>query len=156
MLTRAVAKLDAVKLVFVGNADERFADEAMAEALMLGAPVLFLGAVPEVDLPSLYSLATVVACPSMKEGFGLPLLEAMSCGTPVVCSDIPVFREVAGDAALYADPRDEAAWTRLLGDVLASPALESNLRNAGLARAAAFTWHRTAHSLLPLYRKLFS
>ncbi len=155
MLVRAIERLEKTELVFVGNADDRFADEVAQEAASLNGRVRFLGSVPEADLPALYNLATLLACPSLIEGFGLPLLEAMSCGAPVVCSDIPVFREVAGSAAIYVDPLDEADWGQALSNVLSSQTLQSELRDAGLKRAAQFTWERTARSLLPLYVKLF-
>jgi glycosyltransferase involved in cell wall biosynthesis len=156
MLVRAVLKLKNAELVFVGNADKRFTDDAANEAAKAGSRVHFLGSVPEADLPVLYNLATVVACPSLIEGFGLPLLEAMSCGTPVVCSDIPVFREVAGDSVIYADPHNEAAWAQALDDVLSRPELRAKLREAGLKRASEFTWEQTARALMPLYDRLFS
>ncbi len=156
MLVRAVSSLETANLVFVGNADERFVDEAAQEAATLDGRVRFLGAVPEDDLPALYNLATLLACPSIIEGFGLPLLEAMSCGTPVVCSNIPVFQEVAGESVIYAAPHDETAWTDMLGTVLSTPALQLKLRDRGLKCASRFTWEQTARTLLPLYEKLFS
>jgi glycosyltransferase involved in cell wall biosynthesis len=156
MLVRAVSRLENAELVFVGNADKRFTDDAANEAANAGSRVHFLGAVPEADLPLLYNLATVVACPSLIEGFGLPLLEAMSCGTPVVCSDIPVFREVAGDSVIYADPHNEAAWAQALNEVLRSAGMRSKLRDAGLKRASQFTWEQTARALVPLYARLSS
>jgi glycosyltransferase involved in cell wall biosynthesis len=154
MLVRAVSRLENAELVFVGNADKRFTDDAANETARAGSRVRFLGAVPEADLPILYNLATVVACPSLIEGFGLPLLEAMSCGTPVVCSDIPVFREVAGDAVIYVDPRNEAAWARALNDVLGKAELRAKLRESGLQRASQFTWERAARALVPLHARL--
>ncbi len=151
-LVEAVVRLDGVPLIFAGTADERFPDTAAAAAEALGAPVRFLGSVPEVDLPPLYNLATIFACPSYIEGFGLPVLEAMACGRPVVCSDIPVFTEVAGDAARFVPPDAPAAWAAALAALWSDPAARATLGAAGQARAATFAWRRAAEAVLPLYR----
>jgi glycosyltransferase involved in cell wall biosynthesis len=153
-LVQAIAGLDGLPLVFVGGADARFPDETAAAARGLGDRVRFLGAVPEADLPVLYNLATVLASPSIIEGFGLPVLEAMACGTPVVCSAIPVFEEVAGAAAILVAPDDTAAWTAALCRVAGDPALQAQLRAGGLARAAGFSWRRAAGAVLPVYARL--
>jgi alpha-1,3-rhamnosyl/mannosyltransferase len=141
-------------LLFVGEADERFPDEAAEAAKGMGDRVRFLGNVPEAELPAIYSLATVFACPSTVEGFGLPVLEAMACGAPVVCSDIPVLREVAGDAALLAGPRDIPAWAAALDRVLSSEDEQERLGQAGHARAALFNWRNAAVAVLHTYRQL--
>ncbi len=141
------------RLVFIGEADERFPDEAAA-ARSMGDRVRFLGKVPEADLPMLYNLATAFACPSLIEGFGLPVLEAMSCGTPVICSDIPVLREVAGGAALYVPPTDPNAWAGAIQNIFSHPETPTALSQAGLARSGQFTWQRCAQSVLPIYRRL--
>jgi glycosyltransferase involved in cell wall biosynthesis len=153
-LVRSLALVEGASVVFVGDADERFPDETAAAATMLQGRVRFLGKVPESDLPALYNLATVVACPSLIEGFGLPVLEAMSCGTPVVCSDIAVFREVAGEAAAYAPPTDQQAWAGALREVLSSSERQGRLRDAGLARSRRFTWRAAADALTPIYRSI--
>lgn len=154
MLVRSVANIPAAHLVFAGNADERFPDEAAAEASELGGQVRFLGTVPEADLPALYNLATAFACPSLVEGFGLPVLEAMACGTPVVCSDIAVFHEVVGRAALTASPTSAAGWTAALSRVLLDSSLRAVLSRLGTDRASMFTWRRTAEAVLPFYSSL--
>ncbi|MGA7729842.1 MAG: glycosyltransferase family 1 protein [Chloroflexia bacterium] len=153
-LVRSLAHVEGATLVFVGDADERFPDETAEAATVLGERARFLGKVPEDDLPALYNLATVVACPSVIEGFGLPVLEAMSCGTPVVCSDIAVFREVAGEAAAYAPPTDEQAWALALRQILDSSERQASLSDAGLARSRQFTWRAAAEALIPVYRSL--
>lgn len=153
-LVEAIAPLDGAALVFVSEADERFPDEAAQAARGLGDKVRFVGKVPEADLPAFYTLATVFACPSQIEGFGLPVLEALACGAPVICSDIPSLREVGGEAVQLVPPDDTAAWSAALSRVISEPSLRTRLRAAGLARAQTFTWQRTAQAVLPLYQQL--
>jgi glycosyltransferase involved in cell wall biosynthesis len=156
-LVDAVGRLGDVEgatLVFVGEADERFPDEAAAAARGMGERVRFVGKVPEADLPVLYSLATVFACPSLIEGFGLPVLEAMTSGTPVVCSSIPVFEEVAGEAVLMAPPDDTEAWASALRRLLTEPDRRDTLSRAGLHRAGLVSWQRAAQAALRVYRRL--
>ena len=116
--------------------------------------VLFPGFVPDADLPAVYAGAQALAFPSEFEGFGLPVLEAMACGAPVVCSDTSSLPEVAGDAALLVDPLDVDALTHALERVLRDPALAADLRACGLAQAARFSWERAAAETLAVYRRL--
>jgi glycosyltransferase involved in cell wall biosynthesis len=115
--------------------------------------VRFPGWVSGEDLEDLYALATCFVLPTLLEGFGLPVLEAMARGVPVACSDIPVLAEVAADAALLFDPHDDQAiadaTARLLGDVQ----LREQLAQAGRARCAQFTWDRTAQLTLESYHR---
>ncbi len=113
--------------------------------------VRLLGFVPDAELAALYASCAVFAYPSLYEGFGLPVLEAMACGAPVVTSDLSSLPEVAGDAALLVDPRDPAALGAALARLLADPAERSRLSAAGRARAATFTWERTARETLAVY-----
>jgi glycosyltransferase involved in cell wall biosynthesis len=115
------------------------------------ARVRLLGRVPDDLLPALYAAADVFAYPSLYEGFGLPVLEAMACGTPVVTADVASLPEVAGDAALYVDPRDADALTAALDRALRDHALRAALRARGLRRAAGFTWTRCARETLAIY-----
>ena len=156
LLVEAFARLNPAdaELVFVGDADERFPDDTRTAARAIASKVRFLGKVPEADLPSLYNLAALFASPSLLEGFGLPVLEAMSCGTSVVCSNIPVFHEVVGEAAILVPPTDISAWSEALGHLLSNQELRAELREAGLARAAMFNWRQAAAALLPAYRKI--
>ena len=113
--------------------------------------VIFPGYVDDADLPALYSAATVFVYPSLYEGFGLPPLEAMACGTPVIASNAASLPEVVGDAALTVNPMDTDALARALLAVLATPTLQENLRQSGLQRAAQFSWDRCAATTLAVY-----
>jgi glycosyltransferase involved in cell wall biosynthesis len=156
-LVEAVARLREVEgatLVLVGEVDERFRDDAAEAAKRLDLPVRFLGKVPERDLSVLYNLATVFACPSLMEGFGLPVLEAMACGTPVVCSAIPVFRETAGDAAMQIPPENTSEWATAFERILSDATLRTQLSDAGRRRAAQFSWGSAADAVLTAYSDL--
>jgi glycosyltransferase involved in cell wall biosynthesis len=107
-------------------------------------PVRALGYVPDDAMPGMYANAEAVVMPSVYEGFGLPCIEAMACGTPVVASDRTALPETCGDAAVLVDPDDRAAFSAALERVLDDEALRSRLREAGLARARSLTWDRTA------------
>lgn len=109
-----------------------------------------LGAQAEADLPRLYRNAVAVLYPSHYEGFGLPILEAMQCGVPVIASDIPVHHEVGGDAALYASPNDPAAWANQMQSLLAGDPQRSA---ASLARASQYSWQKTARAFRELYAR---
>ena len=125
-----------------------------AQALGIDDRVCWLGPLPGEDLPALYTAADAFVFPSLYEGFGLPVIEAMACGTPVACANTSSLPEVAGDAAvLFVPTRTEAvvdALRRLLGDA----GLRADLRQRGLAQAAKFSWTRTAQETLTLYRTL--
>ena len=117
-----------------------------------GALVL-TGAIDEAALVNLYRGATLLVYPSMYEGFGLPVLEAMQTGVPVVaarCASVP---EVGGDAAVLLDPLDARAWRDAIGAACQDEAMRSRLREAGLARAAQFSWGRTAADTLAVLRQ---
>lgn len=148
-LIRALALLRARgvswPLVVVGQ--RGWGAEADAEA----EGVIATGYVPDADLPVLYSMARMMLFPSLLEGFGLPPLEAMACGTPVIASDRPAMPEVLGDAALYADPRHPAAWADAVARLAADPALAGALQERGLARAARYSWARAAEATLAVY-----
>jgi alpha-1,3-rhamnosyl/mannosyltransferase len=100
----------------------------------------------EAELTALYRRAAVVALPSWYEGFGLPALEAAALGAPVVASDLPVLREVLGDAALFVPPDRPELWARRLEEVLGDEGLRAELGRRGRERAAAFDWSRTAEA----------
>jgi glycosyltransferase involved in cell wall biosynthesis len=124
-----------------------------AEALGLVADVRWLGWVSAEDLEGLYGVADVFVFPSLYEGFGLPVLEAMRRGVPVACSDRSSLPEVAGDAALLFDPGSPRAIADAMTALLGDRALADRFREAGRARAAAFTWRRTAEGVVASYRR---
>jgi len=128
-------------------------EQAIA-ASPVAARIRHLGVVPEEDLPALYSLATAVANLSSREGFGLPALEALACGAPLVCADRTSFPEVVGDAASLVDPDDEAAVAAALAEVLRGGSDVEARRMRGLARARTFTWERAAAATREVYRRV--
>ncbi|MCU0519132.1 MAG: glycosyltransferase family 4 protein [Anaerolineae bacterium] len=113
--------------------------------------VILTGYVQDVDLPSIYSGATVFVFPSLYEGFGLPPLEAMACGAPVICSDASSLPEVVGDAGMLVDPLDVDALQQALGRLSADAELQQTLRAQGLVRSADFSWQRASQETLSLY-----
>jgi alpha-1,3-rhamnosyl/mannosyltransferase len=114
--------------------------------------LLPLGYVDDAPLAALYRGALFLVFPSLYEGFGLPLLEAMAAGCPALCSDLPVFREVGGGAAEYAPPGDAAAWTAALRRLVSDPTRRAELGRLGVARASAFSWDRAAAETLEVWR----
>ncbi len=114
------------------------------EALGLGGLVTLEGYVDEAALRALYTHAACLVLPSLREGFGLPVLEAMACGTPVVTSDASSLPEAGGDAALRVDPRDAVGLADAMHRVLADRDLRADLRDRGLKWVGAFSWRRTA------------
>ncbi|MCC6613326.1 MAG: glycosyltransferase family 4 protein [Anaerolineae bacterium] len=127
---------------------------AALDALKLRDHVRFIGFADDADLPALYSEARALAFPSLYEGFGLPILEAMACGTPVVTSDVSSMPEAAGDAALLVDPYDVDALADALARLLCDDSLRATLIARGHAQAARFTWGRAARELLAVYDDL--
>jgi glycosyltransferase involved in cell wall biosynthesis len=144
----------AVTLAVAGPAGWLVADpRQLAVESGAGERVRLLGEVPDEDLPALYAGAELLVYPSLHEGFGLPVLEAMSCGTPVVVSRVPALAELVGEAGILVEPEPQAiadGIAALLGD----PTRRAELSAAGLERAAAFSWHRAAAATLELYRGL--
>ncbi|MFM7842108.1 MAG: glycosyltransferase family 4 protein, partial [Nitrospira sp.] len=110
------------------------------------------GRLPIRDLTLLYSHAEVFVFPSLYEGFGLPVIEAMACGAPVITSDRTSLPEVAGDAALLVDPDNAEAVGDALVQLLRDASLRESLRQKGFARAKQFTWERAARQTLDVYR----
>jgi glycosyltransferase involved in cell wall biosynthesis len=115
--------------------------------------VLFLGWLGGAEIEGLWAIADVFVFPSLYEGFGLPVLEAMARGVPVACSNASSLPEVAGDAALLFDPHDESAIARAVERLLTDRAEAERLRSAGRQRVAEFTWERTARLTLDSYAR---
>lgn len=124
------------------------------ENLGLKPWVHFTGFVEEEDLPALYNGADLFVFPSLYEGFGLPPLEAMACGTPVVTSNTSSLPEVVGDAAIMVDPYDVDAISEAMARVLSDPALAEDLRQRGLLQAEQFSWQKMAEETIEVYKKV--
>jgi glycosyltransferase involved in cell wall biosynthesis len=144
-----------VKLVVVGRrgwlSEKVF---ALVDELKLADDILFLGRVPIEDLLYLYNAAQLLVQPSFYEGFGLPPLEAMACGTPVVVSNVSSLPEVVGDAGLLVDPEDVSELTVAIWRVLTDEALRADLIAKGFKRARCFSWEKTALQTLELYQRV--
>jgi len=153
VLIQALAQLPAsVALVIVGSSDPRFPDPLPGQIAELGvqARVKLVPDVAENWLPAVYRAASVFAFPSVSEGYGIPVLEAMAAGTPVVISAIPTLIEVAGRGALPVPPQDVTGWVSALAAVLADADLASRMAVAGRAVAASASWQYGAATLADL------
>jgi glycosyltransferase involved in cell wall biosynthesis len=124
-----------------------------AERLGLAGRVKILGYLPYAELPRLYNLARLLVFPSLFEGFGLPLVEAMACGCPVACSNVTAIPEVVGDAALLFDPTSAEEMAEKVWAAWNDDGLRQRLVARGLERAALFTWEKTARETIEVYRK---
>lgn len=148
LLMEAWARIETNQtLVIAGHWDERYALVIKNQ----GANVKIIRNVDEVDLPALYGGAMLFVFPSQYEGFGLPPLEAMACGTPVACSNIPSLREVIGDAGIFFDLNVDA-MQKALEYLLNNPGLREELRERGFTRATQFSWERTARVTFQVYQ----
>jgi glycosyltransferase involved in cell wall biosynthesis len=134
-----------VELILAGRRREDFPEISPEPGLHLP------GLTPEEELPRLYSNAVACLYPSYYEGFGLPVLEAMQCGAAVVTSNDPAIAEVAGDGAILLDPRDKRVWIQTLESLLANPFELRMMRERALARAAEFSWTKTAKLTREVY-----
>jgi len=148
---------DAYPLVMAGSLPARdtprFPDpRRIAAQLNLASTVLYPGFIAEEDKPAVYSAATAFVYPSRYEGFGLPVLEAMACGTPVVTSNVTSLPELVGDAAFQVSPEDTRSLGAAIIALCVDEGLREEMRRRGLARAANFTWHQTASATLDAYR----
>ncbi|MCL9781305.1 glycosyltransferase family 4 protein [Vibrio sp. S4M6] len=145
MLIRAFAQaqIDSnIRLLFTGNATEEL--EALISSLGLESRVSFYGFVEEEQLPSLYKGALALVFPSLYEGFGLPVIESMACGTPVITSNCTSLPEVAGDAALLVDPNSKISISSAIEKLVSDEELQESLALRGLDQAKKFTWDLTA------------
>lgn len=156
MLVRAYAASGVTTpLVLAGPRDVRYSATAEAIAVSgVGSQVFRVGPVPDSRLGDLYRGAQMFLFPSLAEGFGLPPLEAMAMGVPVICSSADSLPEVAGDAAIILRPDDEVGWARAIRDLAADGRLRASLADAGRVRAKQFSWEKTSSATLVVYRKV--
>jgi len=155
LLLKVLAELDpSISLVLVGDRDPRVEDNIDQRIQQLGLTdrVLALQKVPDRYLPAVYEAASVFVFPSLIEGYGIPPLEAMAVGTPVVASAIPAVAEVCRDAATLVSPYDPDGWVEALNRIFADPAAADTLRSRGIELARESTWERGAATLYELLR----
>lgn len=158
MLFRAfhdVAKNLSIKLIIVGGLGWMYDHiQAEIEALGLSGKVLLLGYVADSELPALYSGARLFVFPSLYEGFGLPVVEAMACGVPVLSSNASSLPEVAGTAALMLSPDDQEGWAREMIKILEDPEKRTKMIAAGFLQARNFRWKKSAQAVVEIYMRL--
>ncbi len=154
-LIEAVAALEQPAVLVVPGYETPWEGEIARRVQRAGAEmrVRLLGWIGDAELEGLYESAACLAFPSLAEGFGLPVLEAMARGLPVACSNTTSLPEVAGEAALYFDPTDVEAMRDAIGRLLDDPALRQRLAAAGRKRAASFTWERAAEGTISSYER---
>ncbi len=155
--TAATRPSPAPRLVIAGHYDPRYPSvQRIVTERGLTTSVTFLPNVPEADLPALYSGAELFVFPSYYEGFGLPPLEAMACGTPVVCAYTSSLPEVVGNAALTVDPFNFIELAEAIECLLHNPALRAYLHEQGLRQAQRFSWQQTARQTFDVYAAILS
>lgn len=146
-----------ISLVLVGKRDHNF--DLMIRNVLMNYPqiadrVIFTGYVSDAEKCVLYALSSVFVFPSVYEGFGIPILEAFSMGTPVVASDIPPHREVAGNVGLYCDPQSIDQWKKMLYDVLDNDKIREDIQKMAQTQIMNFSWKESAQKLVSLYNTL--
>ncbi|MCS7123549.1 MAG: glycosyltransferase family 1 protein [Candidatus Aenigmarchaeota archaeon] len=148
-------KIQKLKFVKVGE-DKRFMDETkkIVKNLNLSKDVVFTGYVSDYELPKYYSSAELLLYCSLYEGFGLPVIEAMACGCPVITSNISSLPEVAGDAGVLVDPKDPEAICREMEKIITDEETREDLMKKGLKRAKEFSWDKTAEETYKVYKTL--
>jgi glycosyltransferase involved in cell wall biosynthesis len=127
---------------------------AIINNLNIAEKVHFPGYIEQDDLPFLYNMAKVFVYPSFYEGFGLPVLESMACGTPVITSNVSSMPEFVGDSGLLIDPNDISGIQNALSDLLMNDQLRIELSGRALKRSKEFTWKETARKTLDVYRRV--
>ncbi len=141
------------QFIITGKKDDFFYPQIQRQTEQFSAKerIIFLDYVPMADLPSLYSLAQSLVFASLYEGFGLPVLEAMACGCPVIASNVTSIPEVGGDSVLYVDPEDVEDITQAMYSMLTDATLRKDLSNQGLERAKLFNWSQTAQDVRQIF-----
>ena len=142
----------ALELVIAGGRSPVFRSALPAKDQTRPTRVRFLGTVPDLDLPGLYSGAVALVLPSLYEGFGLPVLEAMACGTPAISSRAGALAETAGEAAILVDPADSQGLSRAIEQILRDEGLRAELQRRGFERAASFPWSQTAGRMWKIFQ----
>jgi glycosyltransferase involved in cell wall biosynthesis len=156
VLAEAMKNVDA-KLVLAGNRNARNFDRRIDEAIKkhnLEDKIIFPGWIDEEDKPALLQAAEGFVFPSLYEGFGIPVAEAMASGTPVVCSDIPVLREVGEGSALFAKAEKSEDFARNIDKLLTDSDLRANLSEKGKVAVRKFSWRKTAEKTLKIYKNI--
>jgi len=151
---RVRQRIDTELLICGGGWKENTEVAKAVRELNIEDDVTFTGYVPSEDLPDLYQNASVFVYPSLHESFGLPIVEAMACGTPVVTADTYAPPEIAADAALTCNPDSPQEIAKCIFEIFDNPHIAESLRKKGLQRASEFTWEAAADSLLEVYRSL--
>jgi len=151
------ANLPQVKLVVVGKKGWLY-DQTFKQLQELGleSQVIFTGFVPDKELMPIYKLADAFVFPSLYEGFGLSILEAMACGTAVICSNNSSLPEVAGDAAMLVPPNDIRGWVQAITQVTQNESLRAQLREQGLRQVTHFSWATTAQQTYQVYQEIYA
>jgi glycosyltransferase involved in cell wall biosynthesis len=151
----AMAKLPDCALLIAGPSDSRYTPQlkALAQELGISLRIQFLSYVPYAQLPALLSHAIALVFPSLWEGFGLPVLEAMACGTPVITSNVASLPEVAGTAAYLIDPTNAAAIGKAMHDLAHDAQMRQQLSEAGLQRAKQFSWAKTGPATVEVLQR---
>jgi glycosyltransferase involved in cell wall biosynthesis len=155
-LLEAFAKLNQsdTVLVLVGGKGWFYDEiEAKVRSLDLAKRVRFTGYVADADLPLWYNAAAVLVFPSEYEGFGMPIVQAMACGTPVIAANTSAVPEVSGEAARLFDPRDVATLTEQMAIVLDNPKVRAKMRDEGFLQARKFTWKQAGRDMVDVYHK---
>ncbi|MGB9133330.1 MAG: glycosyltransferase family 1 protein, partial [Methanosarcina sp.] len=150
-------RIPEIKLLKIGNSQVPGAREKLVElieTLGLQEEVIFVGYVSENDITKYYNAADLFVYPSLYEGFGMPPLEAMACGTPVVTSNVTSLPEVVADAAITIDPHEVNAFVEAMYNVLTDEKLRENMIDKGLKRAQLFNWERSAEEMHRVYKQL--
>ena len=145
------------KLVLVGKPKHQY--ESVFEAIETSPfrdDIILTGFVEDDDLPVLYNAADVFVFPTLFEGFGLPVVEAMACGTPVITTNVSCLPDVSGEAAMLVDPNDPEAFATAMTNVLSDEAVARQMTERGFARAAGYSWERTARETVAVYRKVIN
>jgi glycosyltransferase involved in cell wall biosynthesis len=152
----ALKKVDDT-LIIAGNKNARNFDPKINEAIKkhdFQKKIIFPGWIDENDKPALLQMAACFVFPSLYEGFGIPIIEAMAASTPVVCSDIPIFREICKDAALFCDPKNPEEFSEKINSVLLDKTLRNELIEKGTEIAQNFTWQENAEKTIKIYQSL--